>query len=52
MSGSNEHVILEIEIKVDMKDKQDDPNKMKWRNYAKSIYTAMKNFSMKLTGRK
>ena len=37
------HVVLEIEIKGDIKDKQEESCKKK-RNYAKANYTAMKRF--------
>ena len=38
------HVVLEIEIKGDMEDKQEESYKKKRRNYAKSNYIAMKKF--------
>ena len=42
--GRSDHVVLEIEIKGDMKDKQEESYKKKRRNYAKANYTAMKEF--------
>ena len=42
--GRNDHVVLEIEIKGDIKDKQEKSYKKKGRNYAQANYTAMKRF--------
>ena len=44
MSSPLEGVVLEMEIKGDMKDKQEESYKKKIRNYAKANYTAMKEF--------
>ena len=37
-------MVLEIEIKGDMEDKQEESYKKERRNYAKANYTAMKRF--------
>ena len=37
-------MVLEIEIEVDIKDKQEESYKKKRRNYAEANYTAMKRF--------
>ena len=42
--GKSDHVVLEIDIKGDIKDKQEESYKKKRRNYAKANYTAMKRF--------
>ena len=41
--GRSDHMVLKIEIKGDIKDKQEESYKKK-RNYAKVNYTAMKRF--------
>ena len=42
--GRSDYVVLEIEIKGDMEDKQEESHKKKRRNYSKANYTAMKKF--------
>ena len=42
--GRSDHVVLEIEIKGDIEDKQEESYKNKRVNYAKANYTAMKRF--------
>ena len=42
--GRSDHVVLEIEIKGDLKDKLEESYTKKRRNYAKANYTAMKRF--------
>ena len=42
--GRSDYVVLEIEIKGDMENKQEESYKKKIRNYAKANYTAMKEF--------
>ena len=42
--GRSDYVVLEIEIKGDMEDKQKESYKKKIRNYAKANYSAMKKF--------
>ena len=44
MNAPLEGVVLKIEIKGDIKDKQEESYKNKRRNYAKANYTAMKRF--------
>ena len=50
--GRSDHVVLEIEIKGDIKDKQEESYKKKRINYAKQTILQWRGFSMKLTGRK
>ena len=38
-------MVLKIEIKEDMKDKQEESYKIKRKNYAKANYTAMRFFN-------
>ena len=43
--GRSDHADLEIEIKEDMEDKQEESYKKKRKNYAKANYTAIKFFN-------